>query len=49
MVHWANVVAILEIPNPTNVHTLKSFIKLCNYYRIYVQNLVLLLILFINY
>ncbi len=22
--------------NPTNVHTLKSFIKLCNYYKIYV-------------
>ncbi len=38
MVHWAKVVAILEMPNPTNVHTLKSFIGLCNYYRIYVQN-----------
>jgi hypothetical protein len=24
--------------NPTNVHTLRSFIELCNYYRIYVQN-----------
>ncbi len=22
--------------NPTDVHTLKSFIKLCNYYKIYV-------------
>jgi hypothetical protein len=37
MAHWAKVVAILEMPNPTNVHTLRSFIKLCNYYRIYVQ------------
>ncbi len=26
------------MPNPTNVHTLKSFIRLCNYYKIYVQN-----------
>ncbi len=39
MAHWAKVVAILEMPNPTNVHTLRSFIELCNYYRIYVQNL----------
>jgi hypothetical protein len=38
MAHWAKVIAILEMPNPTNVHTLKSFIGLCNYYRIYVQN-----------
>jgi len=38
MVHWAKVVAILEMPNPTDVHTLRSFIGLCNYYRIYVQN-----------
>jgi hypothetical protein len=38
MVHWAKIVAILEIPNPINVHTLKNFIKLCNYYMIYVQN-----------
>jgi hypothetical protein len=38
MAHWAKVVAILEIPNPTDVHTLKSFIGLCNYYRIYVQD-----------
>jgi hypothetical protein len=38
MVHWAKVVAILEMPNPTNVHILKSFIRLCNYYRIYVQD-----------
>jgi hypothetical protein len=36
--HWAKVVAILEMPNPTDVHTLKSFIILCNYYRIYVQD-----------
>ncbi len=26
------------MPNPTNVHTLRSFIRLCNYYRIYVQD-----------
>jgi hypothetical protein len=26
------------MPNPTDVHTLKSFIRLCNYYRIYVQD-----------
>jgi len=38
MAHWAKVIAILEMPNPTNVHTLKSFIGPCNYYRIYVQN-----------
>jgi hypothetical protein len=25
IVHWAKVVAILEMPNPTNVHTLKVF------------------------
>jgi len=38
MAHWAKVVTILEMPNPTNVHTLKSFIGLCNYYKIYVQD-----------
>jgi hypothetical protein len=38
MVHWAKVVTILEKPNPTDVHTLRSFIKLCNYYKIYVQD-----------
>ncbi len=38
MAHWAKVVAILEVSNPTNVHTLKSFIKLCNYYRICVED-----------
>jgi hypothetical protein len=38
MAHWAKVVAILEMPNPTNVHILRSFIKLCNYCRIYVQD-----------
>jgi hypothetical protein len=32
------VITILELPNPTNVHTLRSFIGLCNYYRIYVQD-----------
>jgi hypothetical protein len=26
------------MPNPTNVHTLRSFIRLCNYYIIYVQD-----------
>jgi hypothetical protein len=36
MVHWAKVIAILEMPNPIDVHTLTSFIGLCNYYRIYV-------------
>jgi hypothetical protein len=30
------VIAILEMFNPTDVHILKSFIKLCNYYKIYV-------------
>jgi len=29
----------LELPNPTDVHTLRSFIGLCNYYRIYVQDI----------
>jgi hypothetical protein len=38
MAHWAKVVAILEMPNPIDVHTLRSFIELCNYYKIYVQN-----------
>jgi hypothetical protein len=38
MAHWAKVVAILEMPNPIDVHTLRSFIGLCNYYKIYVQN-----------
>jgi hypothetical protein len=37
MAHWAKIVAILEMPNPINVHTLNSFIRQCNYYRIYVQ------------
>ncbi len=36
MAHYTKVVAILEMPNPTSVHTLKSFIILCNYYMIYV-------------
>jgi hypothetical protein len=26
------------MPNPTDLHMLKSFIKLCNYYKIYVQD-----------
>jgi hypothetical protein len=38
MVHWAKVVTILEISNPTDVHILRSFIGPCNYYRIYIQN-----------
>jgi len=38
MAHLAKIIAILEMPNPTDVHTLRSFIKLCNYYRIYVQD-----------
>jgi hypothetical protein len=38
MAHWAKVVAILEMPYPTDVHTLRSFIGLCNYYKIYVQD-----------
>jgi hypothetical protein len=38
MAHWVKVVTILEMPNPTNVHILKSFMRLCNYYRIYVQD-----------
>jgi hypothetical protein len=36
MAHWAKVVTILEMPNPTDVHTLRSFIRLCNYYKNYV-------------
>ncbi len=28
MVHWAKIVTILEMPNPTNVHILRSFIGL---------------------
>jgi hypothetical protein len=38
MVHWAKIVPILEMPNPTDVHTLRSLIRLCNYYKIYVQD-----------
>jgi len=38
MAYWAKIVAILEMPNPIDVHTLRSFIGLCNYYRIYVQD-----------
>jgi len=38
MAHWAKVVTILEMPNLTDVHTLRSFIRLCNYYKIYVQD-----------
>jgi hypothetical protein len=38
MAHWAKIVAILEMFNPTDVHTLRSFIGLCNYYKIYVQD-----------
>jgi hypothetical protein len=34
MAHWAKGVTILEMSNPTNVHTLKSFIGLCNYHKI---------------
>jgi hypothetical protein len=36
MVHWAKIIAILEMPHLTDVHTLRSFIELCNHYRIYV-------------
>ncbi len=49
MTHWAKVVTILEMPNPVDAHIWRSFIRLCNYYRIYVQDLVLLLILFMHY
>jgi hypothetical protein len=38
MAHWAKVVAILEMPNPIDVPTLRSFIGLCNYFKIYVQD-----------
>jgi hypothetical protein len=38
MAHWAKVLAILEMPNPTYVHILRSFIELYNYYRMYVQD-----------
>jgi hypothetical protein len=38
MAHWAKVIAILEMPNPTDVHILRSFIGLCNYYKIYVKD-----------
>jgi hypothetical protein len=36
MAHSAKVIAILEMPNPIDIHILKNFIKLYNYYRIYV-------------
>jgi hypothetical protein len=37
MAHWAKIEATLEMSNFTDVHTLRSFIGLCNYYMIYVQ------------
>jgi hypothetical protein len=43
MAHWAKVVTILEMPNPINVHTLRSFIGLCNYYKIYVQDFTIII------
>ncbi len=42
MAHWAKIIIILEMPNPTDVHTLKSFLGLCNYYRIYVQDFIII-------
>jgi hypothetical protein len=36
MANWAKVIAILEMPNPIDVHTLRSFIRLCNCNMIYV-------------
>jgi uncharacterized protein YhhL (DUF1145 family) len=44
MAHWAKVVVILDMPNPTNFHILRSFIGLCNYYRIYVQDFSIILL-----
>jgi hypothetical protein len=38
MAHWAKVIAILEMPNFTNVHILRNFIGLCNYYMFYVHD-----------
>jgi hypothetical protein len=38
MVNWAKVIAILEMSDLINVHTLRNFIRPCNYYRIYVQD-----------
>jgi hypothetical protein len=38
MAHWAKVIVILEMSNPIDVHILRIFIGLCNYYRIYVQD-----------
>jgi len=38
MAHWAKVEAILDMLNPIDVHTLKSFIGLRKYYMIYVQD-----------
>jgi hypothetical protein len=38
MAHWAKVVTILEMPNPIDVHILRSFIGLCNDYKICVQD-----------
>jgi hypothetical protein len=49
VVHWAKVVAILEMPNPTDVHTLRSFIGLCNHQGFMSKTSVLLFILFMHY
>jgi hypothetical protein len=49
MAHWAKVVGILEMPNPSDVHTFKSFIRPCNYYKIYVQDFSKVFILHIDW
>ncbi len=38
MAHWVEIVSILKMPNPIDVHTLRSFVGLCNYYMIDVQD-----------
>jgi hypothetical protein len=45
MIHWAKVVAILEMPNPTDVHILRSFIGLWITIEFMSKTSVLLLIL----
>jgi len=45
MAHWAKVIAILEMPNAIDVHTLRNFIELCNTIGFMSKTLVLLFIL----
>jgi len=48
MAHWAKIVAILEMPNPTDVHTLKSSSDYVITIGFMFKTLVLLIILYMH-